>query len=131
MKNSRVLLLNMTIVFSNSSFKIPKQVAFGLIFNFFLFWMKLWILKNSRGLISNMTVVFQNHSPKVTKQCVFSPKFKGFLFAANFVFRWIWGVELKVGLSPSKKTCVIWKPSKNYEKCFLFYLKSSFRSQNV
>ena len=32
-----------------------------------------------------------------------------------------------------KKFCslVHWKPFKNYEKCFLFYLKSSFRSQDI
>ena len=46
------------------------------------------------------------------------------------VIRW-W---LKVGLSPSKKTSFYflqWKPFKNDEKCFLFYLKSSFRSQDI
>ena len=32
----------------------------------------------------------------------------------------------KVGLSPSKKLCVI-----NDEKCFLFHLKTSFRSQDI
>ena len=37
-------------------------------------------------------------------------------------------------LSPSKnKVCFLlhWKPFKNYEKCFLFHLKSSFRSQDI
>ena len=37
----------------------------------------------------------------------------------------------KLGLSPSKKICVVWKPFKNDEKCFSFQLKSSFRSQDV
>ena len=40
---------------------------------------------------------------------------------------------LKVGRSPFKKDCYLldWKPLKNNEKCFLFYFKSSFRSQDV
>ena len=41
---------------------------------------------------------------------------------------------LKVGLSPSKKKlCYLldWKSYKNDEKCFLFHLKSFFRSQDI
>ena len=38
--------------------------------------------------------------------------------------------NLKVGLLPSKETCYL-KPFKNYEKCFLFHLKNSFRSQDI
>ena len=44
--------------------------------------------------------------------------------------RWI----LKVGLSPSKINLIYllkWKPFKNDEKCFLFHLKSSFRSRDI
>ena len=40
----------------------------------------------------------------------------------------------KFGLSPSKKKMfylIQWKSFKNDEKCFLFYLKSSFRSQDI
>ena len=36
-------------------------------------------------------------------------------------------LKLKVGLSPSKKISVL----KNDEKCFLFHLKNSFRSQDI
>ena len=38
-----------------------------------------------------------------------------------------------VGLSPSKKIDLfaLIKPSKNPEKCFLFHLTSSFRSQDI
>ena len=41
--------------------------------------------------------------------------------------------HLKVGLSPSKKKfyLVQWYPFKNDEKYFLYYLKSSFRSQDI
>ena len=41
-------------------------------------------------------------------------------------------IPLKVGLSPSKKICVLldWKSFENDEKCFLFHLKSSFLSQD-
>ena len=38
---------------------------------------------------------------------------------------------IKVGLSPSKKICVFCFSSRNDEKCFLFHLKSSFRSQDI
>ena len=40
---------------------------------------------------------------------------------------------LKVKLSPSRKLYyfVHWKPFKNYEKWFLFHLKSSFCSQDI
>ena len=42
--------------------------------------------------------------------------------------------NLKVGLSPSKKKYIIRfndSPSKMMKKCFLFHLKSSFRSQDI
>ena len=42
--------------------------------------------------------------------------------------------KLKVGLLPSKKNCFICvneSPLKKNEKCFLFHLKSSFRSQGI
>ena len=38
--------------------------------------------------------------------------------------------SFKVGLSPSKKICVICL-IENYKKCFLFHLKSSFRSKDI
>ena len=41
---------------------------------------------------------------------------------------------IKVGLSPSKKIlCYLLdlKPFRSYEKCILFHLKSSFRSQDI
>ena len=40
---------------------------------------------------------------------------------------------IKVRLSPSKKISIIylnWEPFKNDEKCVLFYLKNSLRSQD-
>ena len=55
--------------------------------------------------------------------------------------RWLWNPlslyaecnTLKVALSPSKKFLYLlqWLPFTNDEKCFLFYLKSSFRSQDI
>ena len=33
--------------------------------------------------------------------------------------------------SQSEKILVNWKPFKNEEKCFLFHLKGSFRSQDI
>ena len=49
-------------------------------------------------------------------------------------FTWIVFFECKVELSPSKKISIYllqWKSFKNYEKCFLFHLKSSFCSQDI
>ena len=41
-------------------------------------------------------------------------------------------LRVKIGLSPSKKIVMFdLKPFKNDEKCFLFHLKSSFRSQDI
>ena len=41
-------------------------------------------------------------------------------------------IRVKVGLSPTKKFCLLqWKSFKNDEKCFLFHLKSSFCSQDI
>ena len=42
--------------------------------------------------------------------------------------------NIKVGLSPSKKNvvmCFIESSLKNDEECFLFHLKTSFRSQDI
>ena len=43
-------------------------------------------------------------------------------------------LTFKIGLSPSKQNSFYflqWKSFKNDEKCFLFYLKSSFGSQDI
>ena len=47
MINSRVLISNMTIVFSNSDLKIPKWGIFGLTFKVFLFLIILWSITNA------------------------------------------------------------------------------------
>ena len=51
-------------------------------------------------------------------------------------FAWLLRLEgkFKAGFSPSKKNFVYllqWWPFKNDGKCFLFHLKSSFRSQDI
>ena len=52
------------------------------------------------------------------------------LLENQWEFRKQW---FKVGLSPSKKIFYLlqWKPFNNDEKCFLFHLKSSFRSRDI
>ena len=98
----------MTIFFSNSSPKIPKEGIFGLKFKHFYFFMKfcnfarvlisnvtIVFLKfqsnktNSR--ISNMAIVFSNYSPKIPKLGIFVPRFKDFYFAANFAIKQVRG----------------------------------------
>ena len=54
------------------------------------------------------------------------------LFSVILLFSYIVVPVIKVG--SSKKiyvVCLIWKPYKNDENCFLFHLKSSFRSQDI
>ena len=65
--NSRVLISNMTILFSNSSPKIPKTGIFGTEFRHFCFFVKFCKQANLRVMISNMTILFSNSSPKVLK----------------------------------------------------------------
>ena len=68
----------MTILFSNSSSKIPKQEIFGPKFKDFYFCTKLCNKKNLRALISNIALVFTNSRPKILKSGIFGPKFKDF-----------------------------------------------------
>ena len=56
--NSRVLISNMTILFSNSSLKILKSGISGRKFMHFWFFVKFCQSTNLRVLISNMTIVF-------------------------------------------------------------------------
>ena len=54
-------------------------------------------------------------------------------YDVNFVYEVVKDT-IKVGLSHAKrKLCYLldWKPFKNDEKCFLFHLKSFFRSQDI
>ena len=74
---------DMTISFSNSSPKIPKQGIFGLKFKEIYFRIKLCNETNLRALISNMTILFSNPSPKIPITGIFSPKFKDFYFCTK------------------------------------------------
>ena len=81
--NSRVL----TILFSNSSPKIPKSGMFGPRFKHFYFCTKLCSKTNSRVLISNMTILFSNSSPKIPESRIFGPKFKDFCFCTKRYYK--------------------------------------------
>ena len=59
--NSRVLISNMALAFSNFSLKILKRAFLVQIPILF------YILINSRVLISNMAIIFQTYSPKLYK----------------------------------------------------------------
>ena len=90
-KNLRVLISNMTTVFSNSSPKIPKWDIFCPKFKNFYIYTKLCSKTNSRTLISNMTITFSNSSQKyaslvpnlrifILHQTLQSDKFEGIDF---------------------------------------------------
>ena len=73
----------MTILFSNSGPKIPKQDIFGPKFRRFCFFTKVCNQTNLRVLISNMSIVFSNSSPKIRKSDVFGYNFKDFYFCTK------------------------------------------------
>ena len=81
--NSRVLISNMILLFSNSSPKILESRIFVSKFKDFYFCTKLWNKANLTT--SNMTIVFSNYSPKICKLGIFLPEVKDFYFA-NFAF---------------------------------------------
>ena len=81
--NWKMVISNMTKLFSNSSSKIPKREIFGPKFKNFYFCTKLCSKTNSRALISNMTLVFTNSTPKILKSGIFGPKFKDFSFCTR------------------------------------------------
>ena len=84
-----MLISNMTILFSNSSPKIPKSGIFGPKFMYFCFFVKFRNLTNLRVLILNMTIAFLKILPKNTQMRHFCQKYpnKAFLipYLGNFV----------------------------------------------
>ena len=85
--NSRILISNTTIQFTNSSQKIRQSGIIWLILvlnlRIFYFCTKLCNKTNPRALVSNMTMAFSNCRLKIPKQSNFCPKFKCF-----FIFAW-------------------------------------------
>ena len=79
-----VLISNMTMLFSNSSSKIPKSGIFGPKFKDFQLCIKFCNKINSRTLISNITIFFSNSRPKIPKEDIFGPKFRDFYFFMKF-----------------------------------------------
>ena len=79
--NSRELLLNITILFSNSSPKEPKWGIFCPKFSDFYFCIIINDKTNLRTLISNMTMIISSSSPKIRKSGIFGLKFKVFCFS--------------------------------------------------
>ena len=79
--NSRVLISNMTILFLNSSPKIPKSGISSSKFRHFCFFINFCKQTNMRGLISNMTIVSLQFLPKISQIRHFwskIPKFRHF-----------------------------------------------------
>ena len=72
--NSKVLISNMAVLYSNCGLKVAKQGIFGSKSNFFLFYTKLCVLTKLGVLISNIIIVFSNFSQQIPKQDVFGLK---------------------------------------------------------
>ena len=85
--NSRVLISNMTMLFSNSSPKIPKSRIFGPRFKDFQFCVKLGNKINSRTLIPNRTIFFHMPVEKYPNKAFLIPNLGIFLFSQNFATR--------------------------------------------
>ena len=78
--NSRALISDMTIVFSDFSPRLSEKDIFSHKYKNFFFRNKLCFQKNLRVLISHMTMAFSNSNPKLPKQSNFCPKCKHFYF---------------------------------------------------
>ena len=89
--NSRELLLNITILFSNSSPKEPKWGTFCPKFSDFYFCIILNDKTNLRRLISNMTMIISSSSPIYGNLAFLVPNLKFFVFESNFAIRQIRG----------------------------------------
>ena len=78
----------MTVLFSNSSPKIPKSGIFGPKFRHFCFFVKFCKQTNLRVLISNRTVVFLKILPKnpQIRHCWSKYPNKAFLFPNSGIF---------------------------------------------
>ena len=103
-------------------------------------------LSDHHYLISSvMKTTFKSEEPKKSIYCDYS-NFSSEFFVDDFMssicqekhdysdFEKKFIGTLKVGFSPSKKIfyyLLQWEPFKNNEQCFLFHLKSSFRSQDI
>ena len=86
----------MTIVFSNSSPKIPKQGIFDPEFKYFHTCTKLCIWTDLRARISNMTTVLSNSSPKLPKLLKSNTEGEEYFSIAG---------KSSIGLIASKSTC--------------------------
>ena len=83
-----------------------------------------------RGGSQDRTIVKFSHM----KDCQQLMKVKNYLSKLNLIDLGNTKIFIKVGLPPSKKNLFYllhWESFKNDEKCFLFHLKSSFRSQDI
>ena len=87
----------MTILFLNSSPKIPKSSIFGPKFKDFYFCTKLCNKTNSRIQISNMTKVFSSSTLKICKSGIFSPRFKDFILHQTLHLETFESVDFKYG----------------------------------
>ena len=86
----------MTIVFSNSSPKVPKWGIFSPKCKEFYFCAKLCNKANLRALFLNVTLVFQNCCPKHSNRAFLVLDLRIFISASNFVFRKLGGCWFQI-----------------------------------
>ena len=91
LRNSRVLILIMTKVISNSSPKTRKSGVFDPKLKDIYFCIKLCSKTNSRTLISIIAVVFQNCHPKHSFKTFMVPSLRILVFVSSVSVRQIWG----------------------------------------
>ena len=77
---SRMLTLNMRIVFSIFSLKKPKKNILGSKFKVSYFCIKLFILTHLRVVISSITIIFSNFQSKNNQKELSCSQIQGFLF---------------------------------------------------
>ena len=80
---SRMLTLNMRIVFSIFSLKKPKKDILGSKFKVSYFCIKFFILTHLRVVISSITIIFSNFQSKNNQKELSCSQIQGFLFLSK------------------------------------------------
>ena len=112
------LISIMSIVFSNSTPKIPKPGIFGSKFKDSYAFIKLNNKKNSRVLTSNMKKVFRNCCPKYTNKAFWVRRLRIFIFSyETLLFHSSEEIDFSYeNLAPNITRCFVKKLSETFSK---------------
>ena len=143
------LIHNFKLVFEKMVFHEKRSFSYLVGFACFFFFSLIWKreeTKNTFAAVSKKFCAFHSvdlfHSNKpcyletqFDELCLIFKSIKKALKMSSKILPYVLypTFEVKVGLSiPNKMFYLLqWKPFKNDHKCFLFHLKSSFRSQDT